>query len=350
MRRTYGTSVTVLLLLAAVATFAEPRVLSAQTPPCPSSDRWVGLPVYDHIVIVVEENKDYVEIIGKPDAAPYINTVLKREGASFTKMFAEQHPSQGNYFWLFSGKNHDVNFNDKIPANKISDGNLATALAKCGRSFRGYSEDLPQKGSDVEFAPAGCKPFSGSHPCRYGRKHVPWISFDNIPGDATTWHLPFKDFPTDFSSLPTVAFVIPNLQNDMHDGKLPTSIQRGDRWLEEKLGPYYQWAKNNNSLLIVTFDENHDRSGLHGLTDPAQLQNKDMENRVATIFAGAHIKAEEYPECNTDKHVCGVTHVNVLRTIEAMYGLAKSGAQQPNAAAFGITDDFLIRDVFKAGQ
>ena len=350
MRRKYRTSVTVLLLLVAVATFAERRVLSAQTPPCPSSGQWAGLPVYDHIVIVVEENKDYVEIIGKPDAAPYINTVLKREGASFTKMFAEQHPSQGNYFWLFSGKNHDVNFDDKMPANKISDGNVATALAKCGRSFKGYAEDLPNKGSDVEFAPAGCQPFSGSHPCRYARKHVPWISFDNIPGDATTWHLPFTDFPTDFSSLPTVTFVIPNLQNDMHDGKLPASIQRGDRWLEKNLGPYYQWAKNHNSLLIVTFDENHDRSGFHGLTDPAKLQNTDMENRVATIFAGAHIKAGEYPECNTDKQVCGITHVNVLRTIEAMYGLAKSGAQQPNAAAFGIADDFLIRDVFKAGE
>jgi acid phosphatase len=321
MRRKYGTSVTVLLLLVAAATFAEPRVVSAQTPLCPSSAQWVGLPVYDHIVIVVEENKDYVEIIGQLSAAPYINTVLKREGASFTKMFAEQHPSEGNYFWLFSGKNHDVNFDDKIPASKISDGNLATALAKCGRSFRGYAEDLPQRGSDVEFAPAGCKP-GGPQACRYARKHVPWISFDNIP----------------------------NLENDMHDGKLPKSIQTGDGWLEKKLGHYYQWAKNNNSLLIVTFDENHDRSGFHGLTDPTKLQNRDMENRVATIFAGAHIKAGEYPECNTDKQVCGVTHVNVLRTIEAMYGLAKSGTQQPRAAAFGITDDFLIRDVFRAGE
>jgi hypothetical protein len=38
--------------------------------------------------------------------------------------------------------------------------------------------------------------------------------------------------------------------------------------------------------------------------------------------------------------------VNVLRTIEAMYGLPKSGAQQPNAAGLGITDK-IISDVFE---
>ena len=37
-----------------------------------------GLPVYDHVVIVVEENKDYGQIIDKPQA-PYINR-LRTEG------------------------------------------------------------------------------------------------------------------------------------------------------------------------------------------------------------------------------------------------------------------------------
>jgi hypothetical protein len=29
-----------------------------------------------------------------------------------------------------------------------------------------------------------------------------------------------------------------------------------------------------------------------------------------------------------------------------MYGLARSGRQQPNAAGIGITDDYIITDVF----
>ena len=40
--------------------------------------------------------------------------------------------------------------------------------------------------------------------------------------------------------------------------------------------------------------------------------------------------------------------MNILRTIEAMYGLPKSGAQQPNAAGGGIADETIITDVFEA--
>jgi hypothetical protein len=39
--------------------------------------------------------------------------------------------------------------------------------------------------------------------------------------------------------------------------------------------------------------------------------------------------------------------VNILRTIEAMYGLPKSGAQQPNAAGAGIGDDTIVSDIFE---
>ncbi len=43
----------------------------------------------------------------------------------------------------------------------------------------------------------------------------------------------------------------------------------------------------------------------------------------------------------------GITHVNMLRTIESMYGLGKAGTQQVFAAAGGITDDYIITDVFE---
>jgi hypothetical protein len=65
-----------------------------------------------------------------------------------------------------------------------------------------------------------------------------------------------------------------------------------------------------------------------------------MRNRIATIFAGAHVKPGDYTEGT------GLTHVNVLRTLEAMYGLGRSGAQQPNALKFGIPDGRIITDIF----
>lgn len=41
-----------------------------------------------------------------------------------------------------------------------------------------------------------------------------------------------------------------------------------------------------------------------------------------------------------------VTHVNILHTLEVMYQLHPSGAQQPNAAAAGISDTKIITDFF----
>src|SRR5262249_49560571 len=92
-----------------------------------------------------EENKDYEQIIDEPltDAskAPYINLTLRKEGANLTQMFGEEHNSQGNYFWLFSGSNQGVGFRDGIPDGRFEAPNLGTSLISSGRSFKGYSED-----------------------------------------------------------------------------------------------------------------------------------------------------------------------------------------------------------------
>ena len=320
------------------------------------------LPVYDHIVIVVEENKDFEEIFGGKFDAPYINELAK-EGASIGHMFGEEHPSQGNYFWLFSGSNQNVGFSDVVPSVANHPGypfkasNLGEQLIKKGRSFKGYAESLPDIGSPVDFDPPNCTGDS----CIYGRKHVPWISFANVPNGTTidtSSNLPFADFPSDYSKLPTVAFVVPNLNHDMHNHQAAESIPAGDAWLRQHLDRYYQWAKTHNSLLIVTFDENDDKDQYHGLTNPSVSPRSayppvdkysqhllDLQNRIVTIFAGAHIRPGLKPDAYAEGR--GITHVNILRTIEAMYGLPKSGAQPPNAVAAGIADKTIVTDVFQ---
>ncbi len=331
------------------------------------------LPVYDHIVIVVEENKDYEEVIGK-EYAPYINKTLKAEGADFVQMYGEEHFSQGNYFWLFSGDNHNVGFADTPPEGiPFSSPNLASQLIKKKLTFGGYAENLPSNYLDPS-----------DETKLYARKHVPWVSFDNVPKSCTA---DFDEFPRDadgFKKLPTVSFVIPNLNHDMHnipkDGTLGDAVKIGDKWLQDNIGPYYEWAKTNNSLLIITFDENDDTRMYQGLTNPwfAEFYKKDGEikrildpelyedikNRTITVFAGAQIKQGSYYE------VEGITHVTILRTIESMYGLPKAGNQQPNAAGEtygsndqsakagqarktkgflkkGISDDYIVTDVFE---
>jgi phosphatidylinositol-3-phosphatase len=67
-------------------------------------DRRAGPP--DHIVVVVEENHGYSQIIGNPDAA-YINS-LAAVGTLFTNYHAVSHPSEPNYFALFAGSTQGI--------------------------------------------------------------------------------------------------------------------------------------------------------------------------------------------------------------------------------------------------
>jgi len=116
-----------------------------------------GVPRPDHVVIVIEENHSYSEIIGS-SAAPYINS-LAAQGALFTQSHAITHPSQPNYLDIFAGSNQGVT-DDSCPHYFATD-NLGLYLLNASLTFAGYSEDLPSVGSMV------CT--SGA----YARKHAP---------------------------------------------------------------------------------------------------------------------------------------------------------------------------------
>jgi hypothetical protein len=236
-------------------------------------------PKIDHIVIVVEENHSQEQIIGNP-SAPYINS-LAEQGASLTNNHGIDRPSQPNYLDLFSGSNQDVSDNE-VPKTKFSTVNLGSELIEKNYSFAGYSEDLPSVG------------FDGKTNDDYVRKHNPWVNFTNLPKETNQ---PLENFPSDFSQLPTVSFIIPNQQNNMHDGP----IDQADQWLKNHIDSYLQWAKKNNSLLIVTWDED----------------NGSKENKIPTIFEGPMVTTGEFNE--------DLNHFNLLRTIEDIYGLGHAG-------------------------
>lgn len=227
----------------------------------------------DHIVIVIEENKPFSQIIGNPEA-PYINELAKR-GALFTQSYGITHPSQPNYLALFSGSTRGISSN-ACPLDLDGD-NLASQLIAKGLSFVSYSESMPETGYE------GC--IYGA----YMRKHNPVANWEEL----AAFNQPFSAFPADFSKLPTVSFVIPDQRNDMHDG----SIAQGDAWLKQNMEGYAQWAMTHNSLLIVTWDEDDGSSG----------------NRIATIFVGGMVKPGRYGQ--------RIDHYGLLRLVEELYGL-----------------------------
>jgi len=75
---------------------------------CYGSERPRGVSKFDRIVVVIEENRAYSNIIGDLADAPFLNTTLVPRAAVMTNFHAEAHPSEPNYFALFAGSTFGV--------------------------------------------------------------------------------------------------------------------------------------------------------------------------------------------------------------------------------------------------
>lgn len=250
-----------------------------------------ALPTPDHVVVVVFENHAYEQVIGS-SSAPYLNNTLKAGGASLTNSFGLTHPSQPNYMDLFSGATQGITNDNCYTPQFSSAANLGSELLAAGKTWTSYNEGLPSQGSTV------CT----NSATKYARKHNPWFAFSNVPLNSADT---FSQFPSNYANLPKVSFVTPNLCSDMHD----CSISTGDTWLQNNLGAYATWAKNNNSILLVTFDED----------DSAH------NNHIATVLYGAHVAPGSSSSTTYN-------HYNVLRTVEDLAGLTTHAGNAATAS------------------
>ncbi len=251
-----------------------------------------------HTVILILENRSYSNIVGSPQA-PYINSLINNSHtALLTQSFGLAHPSQPNYIMLYSGDNQGVTNNSVPPNLPFTTLNLGGELINKGLTFTGYSEGLPSVGSIVTTYG------------KYARKHNPWVNWQGtgVNGIPASSNRPFSDFPADFTLLPALSFVVPDLDHDMHDG----SIATGDTWIHDNLDPYIQWCINNNSLFILTFDEDDGSSS----------------NHILSLFIGANISGGSYSQ--------RISHYNILRTMEDLYQLTHAGASADSSAIAGI--------------
>jgi acid phosphatase len=255
------------------------------------------VPKYDHVIVVIEENHGYDEVIGSVNA-PYISK-LAHGGALFTDSHGVIHPSQPNYLAIFSGSTQSVTNDDCLDnVTPYTTPNLASSLISHHFTFKGYAQTMPSAG--FEECTYQTSTLTDAH--LYARKHAPWVNWqgDQENNIAAELSQPMTAFPKDLKQLPTISFVIPDMDHDMHNIGKPgdaAAIKRGDDWLKENLATYASWAKTHNSLLIITFDEDDFKT----------------VNHIPTIFYGAGVKQGLYNE--------KISHYSVLHTLEAMYDL-----------------------------
>ena len=285
---------------------AHPTVTSTSTPTIkPSSTPKLIVPNFEHIVIIVFENKEYERVIDHPDM-PIFNR-LADDYTLLTQHYAITHPSLPNYLAMIGGDTFDVDRNcEDCFFNAPS---LPDLIEISGRSWRTYQEDMLRP----------C--FLGSWG-EYAQKHNPFMYFDAIRLDAARCERtvrPLTDLNSDLAagSLPNFVFITPNLCNSAHDCWLGIT----DEWLGvqmEALLNYFS-ANSQSFLVILTWDEGDSTASCCGMPEKAG-------GRIATVLVSPHVK-------NGFKDDTPYTLYSLLKTISEAWGLPFLGhaADEENA-------------------
>lgn len=294
---------------------------------------------YDHIFVIIEENKSYNQIIDSPNA-PIINKLAKNYGVA-TNFYAEVHPSEGNYVAMLGGDTFGINDDDGFfcepntikqfckNSNKpdyanhtVTSKSLMEQLESKGLSWKGYFEDIPSPGSKEIIS-------TGKIPWLYAAKHNGFLNYKKVQEDPNIKQkiVGFDQLETDLKSgnLPNYSHIVPNQCNEMHGlaecrdtAKL---IQTGDAVIGKLVNQITNskiWKSPGNNAIVITWDEDDgsDRNQVQGCCSGFDPNNKAGfgGGRIATVVITNH----------GGKGVVDDTHYNhysLLRTTEDAFGI-----------------------------
>ena len=309
-----------------------------------------GVPRYEHVFVIIEENKDYAQILD-PGTAPHIAELAASYGNA-ANFFAEVHPSEANYVALLGGDTFGIHDDEPYycephsrqplckgaaapgyVAHTIHAPHLGDQLLAAGLSWKGYYENLPGPGS-LAITASDPKFDDGTRKTAlYAAKHSGFINFADVQTDPRRSErlVGFDQLERDLAanSLPTFALIVPNQCNEMHglhgplvppdcDGANTLAlIRRGDAYagdLVRKLQASKAWASPANVAIVITFDEsaNKARGGCCGVTPdaPSNFGGGHIPTVVITNHGPRGVK-DETP----------YNHYSLLRTLEDAFRL-----------------------------
>jgi phospholipase C len=288
MMKTNGLIKIVLLVLAAF-------IFVSCQPPAPTPQAHV--PVFDHIILLVFENKGYENVIGNPDM-PTFNK-LAQENTLLTQYYAVTHPSLPNYIAMIGGDTFGIT--SDCENCFLEQKSLPDLIEASGRTWKTYQESMPSP----------C--FVGSAD-PYAQKHNPFIYFNPIRLDTARCErsvVPETALQTDLEAgtLPNFALITPNLCDDAHN----CSLKISDAWLTDLLGRLVPAldAKGKSYLIVLMFEEGKDNGSCCGLPF-------DAGGRVPVVLYSPLVK-------KGFEDATPYTHYSLLKTISTAWGLPLLG-------------------------
>lgn len=306
------------------------------------------VPRYQHIFVIVEENKNYDQILD-PAAAPKIAALAKEYGNA-AQFFSEVHPSEANYVALLGGDTFGIHdddgftcrVHDKDPfcfgsatrgyANHTTRAkHLGTQLEAAGLTWKGYYENLPYPGALVFTSTDPAINNGNRFTALYASKHSGFLNFATVQADPNRAQkiVGFDQLDRDLASgqLPSFALIVPNQCNEMHGlfgPKVPPAcaqvtslIRQGDKVagdLVARIQATSAWRSAGNFAIVITFDEGAGgtREGCCAVTPKAPSN-----------FGGGHIPTivitNHGPRGVSDP--TPYNHYSLLRTMEEAFRL-----------------------------
>jgi hypothetical protein len=212
------------------------------------SSRVATVPAFTHVYIVLMENEELSDIIGNP-SAPYINGLASQYGVG-KAYTAVSHPSLPNYMALTSG---GTQFTNDCSGCVVNVANIADRVEGAGRTWKGYMESMPS-------------PCLTTDSGLYAQRHNPFVHYANIVNNSARCNahvVPFTQLTTDLQtgSVPSFAWITPNVCSDMHD----CSIATGDQWLSELVPQIMGTPDFGTSVLFIVWDEGSTNIGGGGV-------------------------------------------------------------------------------------
>jgi acid phosphatase len=243
------------------------------------------VPSSNHVFLLIEENHSYSSVIGS-SSMPYLNSLASKYGLA-TQYYANTHPSIGNYFMLTTGA---IITNNDSSCSTITNDNVVRHLLTAGKTWKSYAEGLPSVG------------YTGCGSGAYVKRHNPFAYFSDVSNSSEKNNLvPFTQFSKDRinGTLPNFSFIVPNLNDDAHDG----TLTQADNWLKSNIAPLLSSATfQKDGILIIVFDESVDSDIAHG------------GGHVATVVIGPKVK----PGSKTANLY---QHQNTLKTLMEALGV-----------------------------
>jgi phosphatidylinositol-3-phosphatase len=256
----------------------------------PRSQRAIPRAAASHVVLVVEENHEFSQVVGARQA-PFLNRLPAR-GTLLTRYDAITHPSLPNYVALVAGDPLGIRGDCRTCHRRGR--TLVDQLQAAGISWKAYDQGLP--------APCSTAVTAGA----YAKKVNPFLHLDSVRSAPQRCRrvVPLAQLGDDLrrGRLPRFAMVTPDLAHSMHSGSIAQAdafLYRLDRQL--LTAP----ASRSGILLIVTFDEGTSHHGLLG---------RRGGGHVATIVVGPGVPAGARDPTPYD-------HYGLLRSLEQRFGL-----------------------------